>query len=186
MHHYFQTVLNMFQIWCNNIWTCSKGDAMKLNYCITFLAYVPWLSWPGLACSNDIMTKSSKIIASCFSKQVWACLRYDAIQQNYCIIIFKQFSTCLEYDAIKTKYCITISNSFEHVLNMMQSKQIIASLLSMLSNKFIPVQKMMQSKQIIVSLFSNSFEHIQNIMQSIQIIASLFSNSFEHVSNMMQ
>ena len=63
---------------------------------------------------------------------------------------------------------------------MMQSKQIIASLLSMLSNKFIPVQKMMQSKQIIVSLFSNSFEHIQNIMQSIQIIASLFSNSFEH------
>ena len=115
LHHYFQTVLNMFQIWCNNIWTCSKGDAMKLNYCITFLAYVPWLSWPGLACSNDIMTKSSKIIASCFSKQVWACLRYDAIQQNYCIIIFKQFSTCLEYDAIKTKYCITISNSFEHV-----------------------------------------------------------------------
>ena len=56
LHHYFQTVLNMFQIWCNNIWTCSRGDAMKLNYCITFLAYVPWLSWPELACSNDIMT----------------------------------------------------------------------------------------------------------------------------------
>ena len=49
---------------------------------------------------------------------------------------------------------------FEHVLNMMQSKQIIASLLSILSNKFIPVQKMMQSKQIIAPLFSNSFEHI--------------------------
>ena len=170
----------MFQIWCNNIWTCSKGDAMKLNYCITFLAYVPWLSWPGLACSNDIMTKSSKIIASCFCKQVWACLRYDAIQQNYCIIIFKQFSTCLEYDAIKTKYCITISNSFEHVLNMMQSKQIIASLLSMLSKQVYTCSKDDATK-IIASLFLNSFEIVENMIQPKQIIASLFSKRFECV-----
>ena len=58
---------------------------------------------------------------------------------------------------------------------MMQSKQIIASLLSMLSNKFLPVQEMMRSKQMIASLFSNSFEQVSNMMQSIQTIATLFS-----------
>ena len=57
----------------------------------------------------------------------------------------------------------------------MQSKQIIASLLSMLSNKFLPVQEMMRSKQMIASLFSNSFEQVSNMMQSIQTIATLFS-----------
>ena len=47
---------------------------------------------------------------------------------------------------------------------MMQSKQIIASPLSMLSKQVFLFQKMMQSKQIIASLFSNSFEHVSNMM----------------------
>ena len=47
---------------------------------------------------------------------------------------------------------------------MMQSKQTIASPLSILSKQVFPFQKMMQSKQIIASLFSNSFEHVSNMM----------------------
>ena len=61
LHHYFQIVLNMLQIWCGQAWA-------NLGY--------------------------------------W---KNDAIKQNHCIII---------------------SNSFEHFQNMMQSKQIIASLFS--------------------------------------------------------
>ena len=47
LHYYFQTVFNMFRIWCNQnivlhhyfkqFWTCLKYDAIKTNYCITFI-----------------------------------------------------------------------------------------------------------------------------------------------------
>ena len=112
LHHYFQIVLNMLQIWC--------GQA-----------------WAGLAWAIERMMQSNKIIASLFPTvlnifKIWCnqnkllhhyfqtilnVFNYDAIKAKILHYYFRQFWAFLKYDAIKTNYCITI---FKQSFNMFQ------------------------------------------------------------------
>ena len=106
--------------------------------------------------------QSCRLIASLHTKQVQACWKNDAIEPNYCIIIFKHFQTYLIIMQSKKRYSSTISNSFEHVQKNMQLLhhyfQIVLNMLQIWCGQawaglVWAIERMMQSNKIIASLF---------------------------------
>ena len=65
-----QIIASLLSMLSKQVYTCSKDDAVKTNYCTTIF------------------------------KQFWTYLKYDAINTNYCITIFKQFWKIFNYDTI--------------------------------------------------------------------------------------
>ena len=140
---------------------CWKNDAIEPNYCIIIVKrFQTFLI---------IMQSKKKILQHNFW-QFWTCTK------NYAIIA-SLFSNCFKHvtnmmwpglgwaslgywknDAIKQNHCIIISNSFEHFQNMMQSKQIIASLIAF--KRSFSLSKDVAIKANYCITISNSFEHI--------------------------